>query len=497
VVDKLTMRQVLLSSQALPFDGLWLADLPEAGVQVWAGSSAGGTLECLTLAENANLYLDPPFWLGGREAPFIIADLLQLNHNGQSLLLLSDALTGAVAVQSLSGTGSPTWLGLLEDSGGRPLTLSEMVAIPMGEKTYLAAASGARDGLHLYELDTNTLRLRPVESVADTAKTTLTGISELLSLHQNGTEFLIAASTAESGLSSYAMTETGGLELRDTLGPKDGLWINGLEDIATLAVGGQNFILGVSTQSGTLSVIRINPVGAMFVTDMVWDTRDTRFAGAKALDVFVVSGRSFVVTGGNDGGVSLFELLPGGQLLHQQSLAQGADWNIGNLQDIKAEVMGQEVQILLAGVRGGLAQLVLPLENLGLRLEGGNGADTITGSALDDILLGGAGNDQLSGGVGDDQILAGIGRDTLTGGHGADVFVFIADGQYDIITDFHLGQDRINLDDWGMIYDISALTIRGNALGAAISWHDEVIYVRSHDGARLDVDLWGPEDFLF
>tara|TARA_R110002110_G_scaffold400592_4_gene617135 strand:+ start:3852 stop:5384 length:1533 start_codon:yes stop_codon:yes gene_type:complete len=507
-VNKLKLRSVLLSNQAMPFDGLWWADPPrtgglpltQTGVQtgghLWATSTAGSALGGLTLNAAAPLQSALPFWLGGAETPFIVADLLQFDRGGQSLLLVSDAITGGVAVQNFSASGDLIRAGLLEDSTGRPARLSEMASLTLGGQTYLAAAAADRNSLHLFEVAPDTQRLTAVETVTDSAKTTLEGISALLSLRQGATEFLIVASTVESGLSSYALTAGGGLELRDTLGPKDGLWVNGLEDIATISVAGQSFVLGVSAQSGTLSVIRVNPIGAMFLTDMVWDSRDTRFAGAQALDVFEAAGRSFVVTGGSDDGVSLFELLPGGQLLHHQSLAQGADWAIGHVKDIQAMVTGDEVQIVVAA-GGGLAQLVLPLAQFGPLQQGGGGNDILTGGELDDLLSGGAGNDRLSGAAGDDHILAGTGQDTLTGGAGADVFVFTADGASDLITDFQIGADRIDLAGWGMIYDISALTIRGNALGAVLSWQDEVIYVHSDDGARLDAGLWGPEDFLF
>ena len=88
-------------------------------------------------------------------------------------------------------------------------------------------------------------------------------------------------------MTSHGVTATG-LELRDTLGPKDGLWVTGMEDIATLMVGGQQFIIGVSAHSGTLLVIRINPVGALFITDIALDVRTTRFDGAVVLATFEI-----------------------------------------------------------------------------------------------------------------------------------------------------------------------------------------------------------------
>ncbi|PAX51985.1 DUF4347 domain-containing protein [Brunnivagina elsteri] len=91
--------------------------------------------------------------------------------------------------------------------------------------------------------------------------------------------------------------------------------------------------------------------------------------------------------------------------------------------------------------------------NVGRNLNGGNGKDTLNGTAgndrLDggngeDTLFGGAGNDLLLGGNGDDVLDGGTGNNTLTGGNGADIFVLSASGT-NRITDFVNGTDRFRL----------------------------------------------------
>ena len=77
-------------------------------------------------------------------------------------------------------------------------------------------------------------------------------------------------------------------------------------------------------------------------------------------------------------------------------------------------------------------------------------ADTLTGSTLSNYLYGMDGNDTLSGGDGADRLIGGNGADTLTGGTGADIFYFytLAESnpqQFDTITDFTEGVDKINL----------------------------------------------------
>lgn len=497
-MDGLELRHVVTGSGGLPFDKLWQVISDQGLLQLWAASSASGALARLSLATGANLGADRPNWMGSGSTPVVYTDLVQGDLGGQSLFLVSDAASGGVRLHSYSGGATLGQTGWLQDQTGTALTLSEMLVVEQSTRSLLIASPATRDGLAVYQFGTSAEHVQSLGSSRDSEKTTLSGVSDLVTLHLGDTDFVIASSSEESGLSTYAVTARGGLELRDSLSPKDGLWISGLEDIATLTTGGQSFVVGVSAHSNTLSVVRINPIGAMFVTDVVMDTRDTRFAGAVALDVFEAAGHSFIITGGTDGGVSLFELLPGGQLLYHQSLIQSTAWDIGTVQDISAQVMGTEVQIILAGSKpGSLAQLVLPLDDLGQMRSGGGGADTLTGGNLDDVLLGRWGNDSVSGGAGDDHLYAGSGQDTLTGGSGADVFVFTADGQVDTITDFQIGQDRIDLDDWGMVYDISALAIRSTAWGAQIRWQAEVLNVHSATGTPLGADMWAQDDFIF
>ena len=82
---------------------------------------------------------------------------------------------------------------------------------------------------------------------------------------------------------------------------------------------------------------------------------------------------------------------------------------------------------------------------------GGTGNDTLIANGNGDTLLGNAGNDTLLGGAGNDTLKGGSGIDSLTGGGGADTFAFAlgdssaTTGQHDLITDFVIGTDLIDL----------------------------------------------------
>ncbi|RGP82405.1 hcalcium-binding protein [Vibrio cholerae] len=81
---------------------------------------------------------------------------------------------------------------------------------------------------------------------------------------------------------------------------------------------------------------------------------------------------------------------------------------------------------------------------------GGSGNDLLYGGEGNDGLRGGTGNDTLDGGAGNDILIGGLGNDILTGGSGEDLFKWVdgdLDNSKDRITDFTIGQDKIDLSD--------------------------------------------------
>ena len=114
-----------------------------------------------------------------------------------------------------------------------------------------------------------------------------------------------------------------------------------------------------------------------------------------------------------------------------------ASQNLPLFSDSNAPVLS-ELQDLVAGPTPGSY-----LVRTGSLLDGGNGDDTLDGSAARDILIGGQGKDALNGGADDDLIRGGEGNDQLTGGAGRDVFRWsLGDAgtagtpARDVITDF-------------------------------------------------------------
>ncbi|MFD0982102.1 M10 family metallopeptidase C-terminal domain-containing protein [Tropicimonas aquimaris] len=83
-------------------------------------------------------------------------------------------------------------------------------------------------------------------------------------------------------------------------------------------------------------------------------------------------------------------------------------------------------------------------------LRGDAGVDMLSGGTGNDRLFGGGGTDDLNGGDGNDVIDGGGGNDILSGGRGADRFVFAPGSGRDVIADWGIGADVLDLAAWGI-----------------------------------------------
>jgi Ca2+-binding RTX toxin-like protein len=110
------------------------------------------------------------------------------------------------------------------------------------------------------------------------------------------------------------------------------------------------------------------------------------------------------------------------------------------------------------------------------KLFGNSGHDELSGDSGNDRLYGNGGNDDLDGGSGEDKLWGGNGRDELDGDNGNDVlvggksadrFIFDENAGRDLIKDFQVGVDRIQIDI-DAINGFGKLTITDNAKGYAI-----------------------------
>ena len=399
-----------------------------AGARLYAATGSGGGITAWHLQAEAAAQLDHSLYYG--QPAFGLTGLAAVQMGGQPQLMLETGGAGARLRHPL-------------DAAGR-IGRAETVELPGGGAPAALAARGLADGAALYAVEAASGRLGGWRLDAEgqiTGALALRGGAAAdrlqdpagLALAQVGpARFLLAADAG--GVTSYHSRGGGGLRPAGHLGPEDGLGLARPTALETVQAFGETWVVLAAAGSSSLSVMRLGADGGLGPADHLVDTRATRFAGVTALEVVKIGSRVFVLAGGADDGLSLFTLLPGGRLLHLETLAQAPGLGLENVTAIAAAPVGAALQIFVASGRQG-------------------------------------------------------GR--LTGGAGADIFVLSTTAQGLTITDFEPGRDRLDLGLFPLLRSPDQIALRETGRGAVLSIGDTVIRLHAAAAEPLAAaDIW-------
>jgi Ca2+-binding RTX toxin-like protein len=410
-------------------------------------------------------------------------DLALLQVGGQSYLAMLGLRDPALQAMPVLATGGLGGVQRLAVPGQDLGLITGLVAARFGESLHHYASIR---GTGLLQLD-NT-----AGSVLQTQALTLSGagarhmVSDVATLSVGGRDYVITAFATADSISAFRVNSGGALQRMSDYGAPQGLGIDAPVSVATATVDGSQYIIVASALSASLSVLELRQGGVLVPVDHVIDDLNTRFHRVSTVETVTVADRTFVIAGGGDDGVSLFLLLPGGRLLHMDSMADTMAATLSNVSQLAASLIGSTLHVFAAGEREpGITRLTVNIGQPGQTLGGTVAAETLTGTAQDDILSGGAGNDILTGGAGNDILLDGPGSDRMSGGTGADTFVLAADGAPDVITDFQPGIDRLDLSAWVGLTSSSQLLIEIRSWGAELRFRTEVLELRSATGGSI------------
>lgn len=466
-----------------------------------------------------------------------ITDLMVTVQNGQTVLYTTSGQNGGLSSFSLHSDGSVSILDTaLYNQAWSKAVLSEMSLIEVNGVMCIAVAGSGVDQLYLYDVNTDgTFGAAQQMSGISTALSKLMEVSQVdpqtvymadalsgtinaYTINTNGTlsqqmqvadtnttyaaevmaikstkvmqsDYVISASQSEKGVSVYRID---GDKLTNTgnAGVNEGLGIMTPTDMQVVQINGRSFILLASApndgqgQSGAITVMELAQDGSLVSTDHLIDTARTHFGNVQSMEVVEADGRTYVMAGGGDDGVTLFVLLPNGRL--QMMGTVSGDQGLENITSMAANFADGTLHLYVASeVQSGVTEITVDVSNHGEVIQGAHSGGTITGTALDDILIGGAGDDEIFGGAGDDLIEDGLGVDTLHGGDGADTFILRSDFTHDEIHDFQAGLDRLDLSAWPMLYDAAQIDYTATAQGAILNWRGETLELFSRDGQTL------------
>lgn len=422
------------------------------------------------------------------------AHLEQVTFGGQDFIVnLGRHADGLEAVQIGAGNDLDTRVDL---GGTDGLGISSMIfhAADTRDVVYASYWGSADLGIYQMSASGNMTLLGQISSPFDVQGADLTGFQIT---QVQGQDVLLFAGTEQDAIYSYTINANGGLAVADVLRMADGLPVDAPTAMEIVESGGQRFAVLASAGTSSLTVLEISNTGQLAPTDHINASLHTRIEGVVALETVSFADRHYVIAGGANDGISLFQLLPDGRLYHLDAQEDLIGASLANVTSITAQVRGSGLDIYVASENEtGITQLRYELGAQSLRQYANADGAALSGGSNGDFLVGGAGDDTISGGNGADMILDGAGVDRMTGGNGADIFILSRDGARDDILDFDPSQDRIDLSGWGRIYDVSALTWSIRSNGAVIRYGDEVLVIRTLDNTTLYADDLAPHELF-
>jgi Ca2+-binding RTX toxin-like protein len=462
--------------------------------KLYVGSTADGGMSVYTVGTGVATYLEQIGYAANRGTAGI-CDIDVVTVQGQPILIPSGRFDDRVAFHQLGTDGGFDGLSILGASPSLIGNLQDSVTLQVAGKTFMVSSQWGKSGFQAYQIRDD-LSLEHKKTFADTAATHAGDITAITSATVAGRSYFFVASALDAGVTCYWMGQWGNIKIRGSIGANDGLGIAAPTALETATVDGKLYLILGSAGSGTISVLRVNNWGSLFIEDHRLDDLNTRFEGVQALEVFSVGNRSFLLAGGSDDGLSLFEINPGGRLSHIESIADQINTTLQDISAITATVVGSTVQVFVAGSETGFTQFTIDLGNIGNARFGTDQDDNITGNSKDELIFGKDGNDILNGGGGNDRIIDGAGVDRMTGGSGNDVFVFIDDGRMDYIMDFTPGKDKIDLSDFSMLYSFGQLQMVQKDYGILLTIGDDRFQIQSDTHQLLIAELTA-DQFIF
>ena len=466
--------------------------------QLFTGNMVDGGYNRLSIGNDGKLSLLQSRTVGGESMTMALSDIALIELGGSPHILAVGGHASAPALRTVHPvTGEIQFLRFLQGSAEQLQHWTQVTSVNAGGRDFLVVAQRGQDGVRVFEVGAD-YTLTERARVLDDGKSTLKQVSALETVTVDGNSVVLATCAVDGGVTSLAMGPRGRLEVVDVYGALVGAGIAGASAVGTVEVQGESFAVVAAAGTGTLTVLRVNHMGVMFETDHRWDNLETRFGGVQDIATFSHEGRSFVVAGGSDDGLALFEVGPGGRLYHLESIAHQEGWTLENVRAIEVAVIDGQAMVFAAGeTLPGLTQFRIDMSRFGEVQLAQPGDTMLQGTARDDHLEATDFDITLRGGDGDDRLVAGTGLTRMWGGPGEDVFVFRPGGGRDRIMDFEPGIDRIDLSAYDMLFSIHGIAVETTEWGARLTVQGDTIDVLSMDGSSLSAADLGNDAFIF
>ncbi|MEL7469966.1 MAG: hypothetical protein AAFN27_16040 [Pseudomonadota bacterium] len=273
------------------------------------------------------------------------------------------------ATSSNYGQMSDTPVDTVVDAGSFNLSnLNAIESLEVGGTTYVFAG-GTDNGISSFSID-GAGQLTHADDATDSSAINITQVYGLSTASIDDgagglNHFVFAVSDGageneddDDGISVFQVASDGTMTNVDNVIDAGSLEINNPRDVETVQVddgaGGVNTFVVVGGNDDGLSVFSVASNGTLTNTDNVSDSGALELSNVQAVEGFSIDGTSYVVAGGDDDGVSFFEVDTSGNLTSVGNVDDDGTLNLRNIDDLfVGDYQGEQV-LWVAGNDGGL-----------------------------------------------------------------------------------------------------------------------------------------------
>lgn len=168
-------------------------------------------------------------------------------------------------------------------------------------------------------------------------------------------DLLIGAGAGQDALVTWRIAPNGALSAVAMVKAAD-LGMSGASAVEAITLAGQTYLALMGQGSSTLDILRLAPDGQVSAVDHIADSRETRFYQPGLIASASDGERAFIAMSGRDHGVSLFQLLPNGRLVHMFSQEDTLQTHLESVSALALDLNGQMLRLIAADCGGGHGQ---------------------------------------------------------------------------------------------------------------------------------------------
>jgi len=296
------------------------------------------------------------------------------------------------------------------------------------------------------------------------------GIKTVELIDGGPTPTIVASCYDGQMIGTFMIDETNTLVAQNTPLAPDVFGGYRVTDLSIHASGEETRLVAISAQASMIASFEIAENGDVVELDQRGASDGLGINSPTSLSQVTVNGRDYVLV--SSFGTS--QMLNGGMLSEVATYENSGSDSFGDITMLELFAEGDTLVILT----------------------GSDDSDMVSAFSFDTRDMGAVIDGRGAGTAIDDTLLSNQSTALLTGGDGSDTFILRDTGTTVEITDYQHGVDQIDLSHWPRAYSLTALEFVPLADGIQISYLDNTLIIRSHDGTPLEQSDFTDEDFF-